>query len=312
MESPIRKGHLLFTLGFILCQFSWANMASSATISQFTISPTTISLPDQDPDLVPEVQVLTDLLVNFSIRNLYGNENWTLEVYSDGDLLSGGDRIPIENTRWTVTGTGNPPGNFFNGSLNRGLYILAGQGPGRNNGRVNMTCVFRFYLKNSWSYSIGNYTRLITLRLTVPGQVMTRTFTLSLLLSGRAKLEMGLTAMSFPDADPDTVSSIPSNVNPMPVMSSTRTSSNLTTQLSCLAAGDLVSGSDSIPIQKITWQAAGSGYVPGTMSKGSGQTSGNWMGSGRRSGTFSYFLANSWSYPVGQYSTTLTYTLTAP
>jgi hypothetical protein len=62
----------------------------------------------------------------------------------------------------------------------------------------------------------------------------------------------------------------------------------------------------------MTWTATGTGYLPGTMNRTTAQTAGSWTGSGQRIGTFSYLLANSWSYTVGNYSTTINYTLTAP
>jgi hypothetical protein len=48
------------------------------------------------------------------------------------------------------------------------------------------------------------------------------------------------------------------------------------------------------------------------MSRTIGQTAGSWTGPGSRTGTFDYFLANSWSYVPGVYSAGITYTLTAP
>jgi hypothetical protein len=61
----------------------------------------------------------------------------------------------------------------------------------------------------------------------------------------------------------------------------------------------------------MTWTATGTGYVAGTMNT-TAQPAGSWTGPGQRIGTFSYFLANSWSYTVGNYSTSINYTLTAP
>jgi hypothetical protein len=82
--------------------------------------------------------------------------------------------------------------------------------------------------------------------------------------------------------------------------------------LTCLASGDLISGINTIAISNITWTATGAGYVAGTMNRTTAQTAGSWTGSGQRTGTFSYFLVNSWSYAIGNYSTSINYTLTAP
>jgi hypothetical protein len=48
------------------------------------------------------------------------------------------------------------------------------------------------------------------------------------------------------------------------------------------------------------------------MSRTTAQAVGSWISSGSRTGTQSYTLANAWTYATGTYSTTLTYTLSAP
>ena len=303
---------LLFSLILIFPPFIMAGPSYSAKITQFIISPSTVNLPDQDPDLSPEVSSATDLTVSFSIRQMNLGEPWLLEINSDGDLASGPDSIPISNVRWTVTGTGSGPSSFQNGTFSRGVYIKAGEGVSDPLKKADVTCFFRFYLKNLWTYYSGNYTRIITLRLTVPGDVQSPTFTLSLNLIGRAKLEFGMAGISFPDADPDSVPSIVANQNPVPVICSMRTGSTLTATLNCLAGGDLTSGTNSIPVSNMRWESTGSGYMSGTMDKATRQVAGNWTGSGRFVGAFSFFLANSWSYNAGNYSTTISYDLIAP
>jgi hypothetical protein len=304
---------MLLSLIFVLLQCLAVSLSFSANIVRFTVSPTSISLPDQDPDLFPEVSTATDVTADFSINNLTSAENWVLEIYSDGNLVSGSDTIPIANVRWTVTGSGTPPPTSLqNGTFSLGVYREAGRGSGDSKKKADVTCYFRFHLSNLWPYATGNYSKLITLRLTVPGEVVSRTFTLSVSLAARAKLEFGLLALSFPDADPDSVPSIPANVNPLSVTSNTRTGSSLTTTLTCLASGDFTSGANTIGIGNMSWTATGSGYVPGVMSRSTAQPAGSWTGPGKRTGTFSYFLTNSWLYLVGVYSTTISYTLTGP
>ena len=286
----VKKTLLIFLLLVGFFGFVRVSLSFSANIVRFSLSPTTISFPDQDPDLLPEAASATNLLVDFSVRNLQPGQKWVLEIYSDGDLVSGGNTIPIENARWSVTGQGVPQGFFQNGTFSRGIYILTGQGNGSpQNNRADVTCAFSFYLRNLWSYPTGDYSRVFTLRLTVPGAVRSRTFTLTTNLAGRAKLEFGMLALSFPDADPDTVPSIPANVNPLPVSLSSRTGSSLTTTLSCRANGDLLSGTSTIPIGNMTWQSNGSGYVSGTMSRTASQTAGTWVGSGKRGDHFVTF-----------------------
>ena len=304
----VKKKILFLAFFFVFCSLLTSRPLYAATIRSFTVSPTSIAFADQDPDL-GEVTSSPSLSVDFSIRQLTASQNWTLEIRADTDLGT----IPAGNLRWTVTGSGTPTPTFYNGTLVRGVYRLAGQGPGRANGRADITSSFYFYLQNYWTYSTGNYSGTVTLRLTVPGATaQTQTVTLSTNIAARAKLQFGLLAMSFPDANPDSTPSIPANVNPLSVTSSARTGSSSTPTLTCLASGNLVWGTSIIAISNMTWTATGTGYVAGTMSGATEQTAGSWTGSGQRTGTFSYFLANSWSYTVGNYSTSINYTLTAP
>ena len=77
------------------------------------------------------------------------------------------------------------------------------------------------------------------------------------------------------------------------------------------ASDDLkTTASDVIPIANLTWTA--SGLTAGTMSKVSAVTIGSWSGPGTHNGTQTYKLVNSWSYVTGTYTTSITYTLTAP
>lgn len=72
-------------------------------------------------------------------------------------------------------------------------------------------------------------------------------------------------------------------------------------------------GTDTIPVGNITWTDSGdTGFsASGTMANSSVNVA-TWSASGVYTGTLSYSFLNSWSYPVGVYTTTLTYTLTAP
>jgi hypothetical protein len=135
----------------------------------------------------------------------------------------------------------------------------------------------------------------------------TKVLTINATVSARATLTLGVAAINFPDADPDS-GPILATENPVSVTAKIRTSAAGNVTLTCIAGGDL----GPIPISNVTWTAAGNGFVGGTMSSTVGQSAGSWVGSGNRSSTFSYSLANSWDYAVGSYSQSVTYTLTAP
>lgn len=131
-------------------------------------------------------------------------------------------------------------------------------------------------------------------------------------ISARAKLTLSTNTISFPDADPDTAPFIPASENAVAVTVKVRTGYSSSATLTHQAAGNLASGSSSIPISNVTWTATGSGFSSGTMSSSAAQTVGSWTGSGTQSGALNFSLANSWSYTVGTYTVSSTYTLTAP
>lgn len=139
-----------------------------------------------------------------------------------------------------------------------------------------------------------------------------QSLTINATVSAKAKLTLGEAAINFPDADPDSVPSIAATENPVSVTVKAQTGSASSVTLTAQANGDLDSGTDTIAITNVTWTAAGDpGFVAGTMDTVA-QSAGSWTGSGNRSGTFSYALANSWDYMPGSYSQTVVYTLTAP
>jgi hypothetical protein len=141
-------------------------------------------------------------------------------------------------------------------------------------------------------------------------QTATGTVTVQVNLTGKAKLELGGTTVSFPDQDPDTAATLTST-SPLVIDVKARTSKTGSVTLSVKSGGDLSSGTDTIGIANLRWTASGSGYVPGTANT-SDQNVGTWTGSGHYSGSQTYTLLNSWAYNTGNYSATMTYTLTAP
>lgn len=130
-----------------------------------------------------------------------------------------------------------------------------------------------------------------------------------------ATLAIGSATIYFPAASPAEVPSIAAGENPVSVTVRVQNNASGSWHLTVLAAGDLMSGSNTIPIGKITWAASGSGFVGGTMSKTTPQTAGsgtNGTNDETVAGTFSYFFSNGWGYATGAYSQNLTYTLSAP
>jgi hypothetical protein len=140
----------------------------------------------------------------------------------------------------------------------------------------------------------------------------TRTATLSASVNSLAKLSLSALTISFPDADPDTVPQVPASGGPITVTARGRTGPGAQVKLSVTAADDLRSGTQVIPASAVTWAATGNGFVNGALAAGVAQTVGVWGNSGQHTGTLTFRLANAWTYSAGQYSMTLSFTLSAP
>lgn len=140
-----------------------------------------------------------------------------------------------------------------------------------------------------------------------------KNLTINATVTATAKLSLSDASISFADADPDTILSIPSTPPSVTVDAKAKTSTGSTVTLKVVTGDDLKSGTDSIDITNASWTHTGAGFLDGAMSKTPpGTTVGSWAGSGNRSGTLTFHLANSWNYATGGYSATATYTLTAP
>lgn len=139
----------------------------------------------------------------------------------------------------------------------------------------------------------------------------TEVATLNANLGGIARLSLSSSAITFPDSDPDTVPQIEATPGIVSIAAKARATHGSVVALTVQASDDLRSGLDTIPAGHITWTASGAGFVGGTLSASVPQTVGSWMGSGVRTGTASFRFLNLWSYPIGTYSLTMTFTLSA-
>ena len=144
-----------------------------------------------------------------------------------------------------------------------------------------------------------------------PLAAQTATATLSADLGTIAKLTFSSSTISFPDADPDVVPQIAASGGAVTVTAKARAAFGLVV-LTVLANGNARSGVNIIPADAFSWTASGAGFVAGTVSGVAPQLVGSWTGSGIRVGTQTFQFRNSWSYAVGVYNLTLTYTLAAP
>ncbi len=140
----------------------------------------------------------------------------------------------------------------------------------------------------------------------------TKDLTIYAKVSAKAKLALDPTQITFDvdDADPDTGQPIAADY-PVNVTAKFRTT--VTAQLTVSANSDLVDGGKSIAIGNVTWESSSPDFATtGTMKKNTAVTVASFNGSGTRTGSLNFFLANKWEYTPGNYTATATYTLTAP
>jgi hypothetical protein len=135
----------------------------NATVSaraKLVLAPTVINFPDADPDLTPSIAA-TENSVNVlsSVRTTLAGVS-TLTCQANGDLLSGGDAIPISNVTWTSTGVGYVAAGTMNNSVAQNVGSWTGSGA--NVGTMD------YFLANSWAYNVGNYTQTVAYTLTAP------------------------------------------------------------------------------------------------------------------------------------------------
>ncbi len=150
------------------------------------------------------------------------------------------------------------------------------------------------------------------------GDSTTGTVNLTAEVATIASLTLGNTVIDFPATDPGTAT-IP-GVGTTSVNATVRTGSSSTATL--VAVGTpLTSGTDTIPISNVSTKytaTSGTGFFTAgswiPMAGGGGATlaTASSNASGVYTGSYSWQMANSATYPTGNYTATITYTLTAP
>jgi hypothetical protein len=140
----------------------------------------------------------------------------------------------------------------------------------------------------------------------------TKALTINVVVGPAATLTIDKAAINFANANPDSAPTITAAEGAVSVHIKVRTGATSSAILSHQADGPLTSGSNTIPVNNVSWTATGAGFTAGTMSSSAPVSAGTIVGSGDHDGTFVYTFVNSWEYAVGTYATSSTYTLTAP
>lgn len=155
---------------------------------------------------------------------------------------------------------------------------------------------------------IGCGLLLSTMLIIVPTDARAQSFTTTatFVVGDQAKLKIASSALTFPNANPDSVGRVPADRS-LTVTASIRFKTGQAV-LTAIATDDLRSGMNVIGISALKWTASGSGFMGGSMAR-TAVTVGTWASSGSYTGTLTFTLDNSWTYAVGDYGTTVTFTL---
>jgi len=128
-------------------------------LAKLSLSSTTLSFPDSNPDTVPQIPAAGGAIVITAKARATAGATVTLTVLATDDLRSGLDTIPITALTWTASGAG-----FVNGTMSRQVPQVVGTWAG--SGVQTGTQMFRF--QNSWAYATGTYSVSLVYTLVAP------------------------------------------------------------------------------------------------------------------------------------------------
>jgi hypothetical protein len=119
--------------------------------------------------------------------------------------------------------------------------------------------------------------------------------------------------IAFPSADPDTTPVL--TAPPLTVTYRVYVSFGSEWRITALASDDFRNGSSVIPASAVTWTASPTPpFRAGTLSSSLAQTLASGTGDVfyHADSTISFSMPNAWSYDVGTYTTTITFTISCP
>ena len=129
----------------------------------------------------------------------------------------------------------------------------------------------------------------------------------------RVKVSMDRTNVVFDTEAYDSATVAKIVAAPLTITAKARVTGNARIVMQVQADGPLRSATATIPANKVTWTTTGPGFhANGIASANAPRTIGSWRGSGSWVGTQTYEFADDWTYAVGVYTMTMTYTISMP
>jgi hypothetical protein len=153
-------GIVLVAAGSAPAAAQTANATLNASINglaRLSVSSTTISFPDADPDAVANVAAAPGPITVTAKARTSLNGTVTLTVRASGPLRSGLQTITASNITWTATGAGFVAGTV---SSTAATSVASWIGSGVRSGTQT------YLFKNLWTYPTGTYTLTLTYTLT--------------------------------------------------------------------------------------------------------------------------------------------------
>lgn len=160
----------LLSLALMALSTHGGRVAEAAPVFTITLSTSSVSFPDQDPDLFPlSQQTGAPVRITLSTKNLAPSQAYSCKALARGDLMSGAATIPISNITWTAVTVAKDPGeSFFNGALSKITAVMVAQGFGNNASTSPLTGDLTFSIQNLWTYATGNYSQVVDFTLSSP------------------------------------------------------------------------------------------------------------------------------------------------
>jgi hypothetical protein len=133
--------------------------ANVATLAKLTLSRSTASFPDADPDTVPQVAATGGAITITAKARARPATVVLLTVQASSDLRSGLNVIPATNVTWTATGSGFVAGTV---SAVSPVTLASWTGSGIRTGTQSL------FFRNLWTHPTGTYTVSLVYTLTSP------------------------------------------------------------------------------------------------------------------------------------------------
>jgi len=165
MKKAVWSGIIAVVGALALSTPAFAQTTASVTVSavvaakaRLTVSATSISFGDEDPDSVAVIPANTPLDITVKARTSAGG-SVNLTVAANGNLISGSNSIAISALKWSSSDTSFATTGTSNTTAQT---VVSFTGSGTRSGSQAYT------LDNSWAYATGTYGATLNYTLSAP------------------------------------------------------------------------------------------------------------------------------------------------